>query len=175
MKGYPESPVVSFLYDPPQCSPRKPLRRGPITDVTRDSSNLSRIACRSSSDGGGDVSRDSMDDESDDGGEEDQDAFDDDSGTYMEDILMLRAGSDKDTSGVTADGGVVGGTASGGSTAGGVDGVAGGSSTGAGDMDEDEDEEEFSDPGEDALVDDESTLAEVSPTYSSGKGVTRKS
>lgn len=96
----------------------------------------------------------------------DEDAFSDDSGTYMEDIMMLRA--DHTEQAARPDSG---GTATGSRTWGGTDssvgggGAAssggGGSVSGAMSMEEEEEEEEFSEPGEDALVDDETTLAEV--------------
>lgn len=102
-------------------------------------------------------------------GEEDEDAFSDDSAAYMEDMMMLRADGNESEAPATL------GRAGAGAGAGAADsggggrkraGVvsSGGSVSGAMSMEEEEeeeDEEEFSEPGEGALQDDESTLVEV--------------
>lgn len=121
--------------------------------------------------------------------DDDEDAFSDDSGAYMEDMMMLQA--DRDEPGEPPDpgrsrpgGGSAGTGVDGGSRRGGargevstaVLGRAGGASSGSSvsgavsmedgeeECDDEGGEEEFSEPGEDALVDDETTLAEVRKT-----------
>lgn len=83
----------------------------------------------------------------------DEDAFSDDSGAYMEDIMMLRANQRESEVSQGLGGG---GTGSGG---------GGGGASSMEEVEEEEEEgeqeEEFSEPGEDTLVDDETTLAEV--------------
>lgn len=112
-----------------------------------------------------------------DGDDEDEDAFSDDSAAYMEDIMMLRADRDQSEApansggaGAGAGAGVGGASVSDGgggrragiaSGGGSVSGGAVSVEEGGEDDEEEDDEEEFSEPGEDAPVDDETTLLEV--------------
>lgn len=135
----------------------------------------------------GDESGDEREDESEDEEEgEDEDAFSDDSGTYTRDILMLQA-DDKErpgggegevlaNAGSSSDGGQRAGLSRAKAGAGRGEGVDtdGGGSIGAAAMEveeQEEEEEEFSEPGEDSLADDETTLAEVRGYQSSPWGV----
>ena len=122
--------------------------------------------------------------------DEDQQGFSDDSDAYIEDISMLHRTDDDNAEGIgDSGGGSRGGGGGGGgeswgagaaAAAGGGNGSRGSRRRsksnargaedreegrvegGGGDEEEEEDDEEFSDPGNDALVDDETTLAEVS-------------
>ena len=176
------SPRVSFLINPADHL-FLPFPSLPAHAIFFARSTVSRSSSGGPAGGGSSEAMGDGDGDDDSNEDEDQDAFSDDSAAYMEDMMMLRAEADDrngDSGAPASSGGGAGeGTAAGGAGAGGKRGglaSSGGSVSGAMSMEEEEeDEEEFSEPGEEAFVDDETTLLEVRTycTHTRMKRVTR--